>query len=115
MTSRKKPGVAFWGTVALVVVYPLSFGPACWLCEKQYVPTYVAWMFFRPLTWLVVESPHGVGEPIRKYAAIFSERDKIGLPRSGIRKISRNRPFWGGSPIDYEMDDQSRQDIISLP
>ena len=34
MTDRKKPGVAFWATVGMVVVlvgYPLSFGPACWL------------------------------------------------------------------------------------
>jgi hypothetical protein len=33
MTSRKKPGVAFWATVVVVVVlvaYPLSFGPVCW-------------------------------------------------------------------------------------
>jgi hypothetical protein len=33
MTSRKKPGVAFWATVAVVAVlvgYPLSMGPACW-------------------------------------------------------------------------------------
>ena len=32
-TDRKKPGVAFWATVVLVVVlvgYPLSFGPVCW-------------------------------------------------------------------------------------
>jgi hypothetical protein len=36
MTDRKKPGVAFWATVALVVVlvaYPLSFGPACWIWD----------------------------------------------------------------------------------
>ena len=33
MTDRKKPGVAFWATVAVVVVllYPLSTGPAAWL------------------------------------------------------------------------------------
>jgi hypothetical protein len=33
MTSRKKPGVAFWATVVVTValiLYPLSFGPACW-------------------------------------------------------------------------------------
>jgi hypothetical protein len=72
-------------------------------------------MVFRPLTWLVVESPHGVGKPIRKYAAVFSERDKIGLPRTGARKIQRKRPFWAGSPIDYEMDDQIRQEIFSQP
>jgi hypothetical protein len=38
MTSdRKKPGVAFWATVVLVVVvvgYPLSFGPACWISSR---------------------------------------------------------------------------------
>ena len=39
MTSdRKKPGVAFWATVVVVVglmAYPLSFGPACWLTSQQ--------------------------------------------------------------------------------
>jgi hypothetical protein len=36
MTSRKKPGVAFWATVAVFVVlaYPLSFGPACWTMSR---------------------------------------------------------------------------------
>ena len=32
--SRKQPGVAFWATVVVVVLlvgYPLSFGPACWI------------------------------------------------------------------------------------
>jgi hypothetical protein len=36
-TDRMKPGVAFWVTVGLVVVlvgYPLSFGPACWISER---------------------------------------------------------------------------------
>ena len=33
MTDRKKPGWAFWTTVATVAIpllYVLSFGPACW-------------------------------------------------------------------------------------
>jgi len=33
MSDRKKPGVAFWATIVVVlglVAYPLSFGPACW-------------------------------------------------------------------------------------
>ena len=32
MTSRKKPGMAFWATVGLVLVliYVASFGPICW-------------------------------------------------------------------------------------
>jgi hypothetical protein len=34
MPPRNKPGVAFWTAVGLVVMlvgYPLSFGPACWI------------------------------------------------------------------------------------
>jgi hypothetical protein len=44
MTSRKKPGVAFWATVVLVVAlmaYPLSFGPACWWFSKPVTLTFV--------------------------------------------------------------------------
>jgi len=40
MTDRKKPGWAFWTTVVLAVVlaYPLSFGPACWLAHQTFAP-----------------------------------------------------------------------------
>jgi hypothetical protein len=44
MTSRKKPGVAFWATVvlgvglALLVAYPLSMGPVWWLCHQIPLP-----------------------------------------------------------------------------
>ena len=38
MTDRKKPGVAFWVAVPLAVValYILSFGPACWLTAGRH-------------------------------------------------------------------------------
>jgi hypothetical protein len=31
--KKEKPGLAFWGIVAIgtLLLYPLSFGPACWL------------------------------------------------------------------------------------
>lgn len=32
-TDRKKPGWAFWLTVGLVL-YPLSFVPACWVSSR---------------------------------------------------------------------------------
>ena len=38
MTDRKKPSFAFWITVALVAVlvgYPMSFGPACWISSRM--------------------------------------------------------------------------------
>src|SRR5262245_63765989 len=71
MTSHKKPGVAFWATVVVVVVlvaYPLSFGPACWLCEKGALSQRIGWTMFRPVTWLVLHGPRPVSSLIQAYA-----------------------------------------------
>ena len=37
MTDRKKPGVAFWATVVLVlsVLHVVGFGPACWWFSRH--------------------------------------------------------------------------------
>ena len=62
MTDRKKPSAGIWITVALVAMlvgYPLSFGPACWLAA---MPTsgflvgphkvmIVYWPLGRAATW----------------------------------------------------------------
>jgi hypothetical protein len=36
-SDRKKPDVAFWVTVVVVVVLalPISFGPACWITSRM--------------------------------------------------------------------------------
>jgi hypothetical protein len=53
MTSdRKKPGVALWATVVLVVVpllYVLSFGPACWISSRTGIGASVVGPFYRPI------------------------------------------------------------------
>ena len=49
MTSRKKPGVAFWATVVVVVMlvaYPLSFGPACWYVARTGIHKPHPWFGF---------------------------------------------------------------------
>jgi hypothetical protein len=61
MTDRKKPGVAFWVTVALVVVlvgYPLSLGPACWALAtipgpelRYHKVMMIYWPLGRATTW----------------------------------------------------------------
>jgi hypothetical protein len=72
MTSRKKPGVAFWATVALVVVivgYPLSFGPACWISshfandESAFVSA-----AYRPIFWLYVHGHRQCASAIDRIA-----------------------------------------------
>ena len=63
MTDRKKPGVAFWASVVVVVIlavaYPLSIGPACWLANRDVLP---AWTdsavkaLYSPLMWCASNS-----------------------------------------------------------
>ena len=59
MTDRQKAGVAFWATVAVVVVtvaYPLSFGPAYWLLNHTELPAPLVSalvIFYLPITWLI--------------------------------------------------------------
>jgi hypothetical protein len=71
MTDRKKPGVAFWGTVVLVLVmaYPLSFGPACWLYSRS--ESLEIWetsdRIYYPILWACWHAPEPVGDAIDWY------------------------------------------------
>jgi hypothetical protein len=66
MTSRKKPGVAFWATVGLVGVagYVLSIGPAAWFVNHNAGHEYLVtayFIFYGPILVLSVFGP----EPFR--------------------------------------------------
>jgi hypothetical protein len=70
---KKKPGVAFWATVVLVVAlvaYPLSFGPACWMAGCGVVPMKATRMAYWPLVRITVSRQ---GTPFASYAELFSE------------------------------------------
>ena len=92
MTNRKKPGWAFWTTVALVAVmvaYPLSFGPACWWSwhggmDIDYDRDYSSEDFeprapivYWPLGWMAVNGPAPIGRSICWYATIGAPRIHI--------------------------------------
>jgi hypothetical protein len=65
---RKKPSVAFWATVVVVVVllaYPLSFGPACWVVTGGGLRTEWTLRLYRPL----IRNAHR--SPIRQYAWLW--------------------------------------------
>ncbi|HEY2250877.1 MAG TPA: hypothetical protein VGH74_07435 [Planctomycetaceae bacterium] len=51
--TRKKHGAAFWTIVALGVMlgYPLSFGPACWISERAEDDGKVVSFLYRPIVW----------------------------------------------------------------
>ena len=71
MTSpRKKPGVAFWATVVVVVLaaYPVSFGPACWLDSRIDTQTVDIGIPYGPLLSALEYVP-GSQDLLRPYAA----------------------------------------------
>jgi hypothetical protein len=80
MTSdRKKPGVAFWATVVLVAVlvgYPLSFGPACWLTSYTNIGAEAISRIYRPITWTFGDPEKGatpiIGRAFQGYAMLAS-------------------------------------------
>jgi hypothetical protein len=52
---RKRAGAGFWVTVVVVAVligYPLSFGPACWLSERTVVGSRAISIAYQPLLGL---------------------------------------------------------------
>ncbi len=59
MTDPKKPGVAFWATVGLVVVllYVLSFGLYIRIGSPQWLDPILSW-FYSPFDWIM---PKGSG------------------------------------------------------
>jgi hypothetical protein len=57
MADRKKPGMAFWATVVVVVavLYPASTGPLVWLDAHQLLPPWTRGpvdFFYAPLEML---------------------------------------------------------------
>jgi hypothetical protein len=68
MTDRKNPGAAFRATVVVVAVllYPLSFGPACWWLSKPVTLEFVSMnarkapAIYSPFGWLAKRLGPGV-------------------------------------------------------
>ena len=67
--DHKKTGVAFWAIVVVVAVivvlvgYPLSWGPICWLHNHNMLPACVRESgIYSPMRWVIVVGP----EPIQR-------------------------------------------------
>ena len=70
MTSRKHPSVPFWITAALLAVvvgYPLSFGPACWLADRANISRYNL-SFYVPL---IRHSPELIFRVLERYSDLL--------------------------------------------
>ncbi len=90
MTSdRKKPAAGFWITVALVavLVYVVSFGPACWIASRT--RTDDAKLFaiaYKPMWWAMYRRVPVIHEILWFYAACgMRAGDSLQLPSVGQR------------------------------
>jgi hypothetical protein len=128
---NRRERCAKWTAVglALVLAYPLSFGPACWLCEYGLLGQKTAWVAYRPLTWLACLGPLRAGKGaeiwtqagmwIRMYATACGDQRRIKRVsvRDGIlfafhyRDLCRDDSV---SPIDYEIEQSGSEDLMGL-
>jgi hypothetical protein len=70
---KKKPGVAFWSAVVvalLVVGYPLSFGPACWISSRAQPSGRIVSAAYRPILRLWIDGPDWVKIVLANYVDI---------------------------------------------
>jgi hypothetical protein len=88
MTSRKKPGVAFWATVLAVATtaYVLSFGPAVWIAFHTGIGNNAIAFVYCPLCTLAVYH-----EGCRHLLAWYI---RIGIPENWYFMIVPNGIIW---------------------
>jgi hypothetical protein len=70
--QKKKPSAGFWITVvlAVVVAYPLSFGPAVWLAARGAIPETAIKFAYWPLLCQRVHLKNSWGAFIRWYGSL---------------------------------------------
>jgi hypothetical protein len=117
--SRKKPGVAFWATVVVVValVYVLSFGPVCWInCRTGTCGPLIS-TAFRPII-LATGKVRGAEPAVRWYACagvpsgrspVFVEGDLFWIDWSPVTRLieSTIEPSTGDLNVEPSSDAES--------
>jgi hypothetical protein len=75
--ERKRAGVWPWVVVlvvGLLVLYVASFGPVCWLADREIISSVEAW---RPLAWLAARCPDQVMGLYSGYSELFTPKSVI--------------------------------------
>ena len=95
--QHKKPGVAFWATVVVVVMpvlYVLSIGPACWWFARDaefesYLPVRYAPQAYWPIGWAAKRCI-----PIRRLIGWYVGYVYLPTDSNGDSWISPSDPFF---------------------
>ena len=74
--DRRHPSAAFWITVALIAVlvgYPLSFGPACWIASRSGTAVSVVNSAYQPILRLAFGGPSLIQRGTLGYAQLLAD------------------------------------------
>jgi len=87
--SGKKPGVAFWATVLVLVAlvaYPLSLGPACRIAMREGALRPPIARVYRPLILAASDGPKPIQSALSWFAELFAPPAEIelGLTSAGF-------------------------------
>lgn len=84
---RKKLGRRFWvtaGISSLLLIYPISFGPACRLCQDGYLGNRPIWNAYRPMWWLANDGPSPIRRQVVRWVEVFLAPTATGW--NGLRR-----------------------------
>jgi len=111
MPERPQPTAAFWITVALVAVlvgYPLSFGPACWLAKNKSMADYRLRQIYDPLFVSMYDGPQWLRKTVAAYGGYWTGREFVhGVESIGIDRRERHpgpEQHWFGRLIAPRSD-----------
>ena len=121
--DRTKPGLAFYATIILLVVlvlYPLSFGPACWITSRTGIGVNALPAIYRPIiasmnpAGLTRVMPAGSYENTCSYATVPPTQTlhfyPLGIVSRYATLLSVEGWRWRQS-FDYSMDSDDQMDI----
>jgi hypothetical protein len=94
--SSKKHSVMFRVivTLAILLAYPMSFGPACWLSQRTGTGHDYVWIAYRPFWWTMKNGSEPLRESLFQYATSGAEHGKmLAVGDLDYRWIDRFRPY----------------------
>ncbi len=96
--QQNKPGVAFWSTVAVVVLlvaYPLSFGPACWISSQSGVGLRLLPKAYSPMIWIMAGTMDpDVGRTVDRPCRAYLYPSRAGLIERYTRLLAQDGWRW---------------------
>jgi len=90
MTCRKKPGVPFRATVVVavaLVVYPVSFGPACWISQRTGFGGRPIVAIYRPFFSRMLDERSHIRDPLLWYS-------RLGIASDVWPLLNDDRLIW---------------------